>query len=440
MKAHNFILVAWQLFSQLLVVKAYYAMELNSKRVNTSNYVYFGNKEGTLNVQLANNVISYTTNLGVGSPPQFIEVVVDTGYPDLWVAGAYSVSSIFYNPSLSSTYNPSDMVFGVNNLKGFGTGLWIQENVVFGDILILNCTLGMMNQSFSTSQVQGVMGIAPMAAETRSPYPNMPQKLKNQGTIKSVSYSVFLNGPNETGGNMIFGGLDQTRYVGQLYSIPMPTPDKLEATLSRIRVNGMDQGWLAGHIPIDMGQSVCFLPPDVFIRIGAAIQGLHYYGGVFFADSLYFDGNQTIEFEFSGANMTIPVKNMLVSSSDLFLPTANIPKNYDLTLGIFPNSASGGQSYLGTTFMKSVYTVYDIEHGRIALAESNLNWTANLGSKIVSIDKHIPGAIPAPGLRHRRSRSGVSTIPLAKETGSPYSLKKRGLKKRSKKRMEAVKK
>ena len=48
---------------------------------------------GTLNVGLANGLTQYTVNISVGTPPQPLQVILDTGSSDLWFPAAEACPS-----------------------------------------------------------------------------------------------------------------------------------------------------------------------------------------------------------------------------------------------------------------------------------------------------------------------------------------------------------
>ena len=49
-------------------------------------------------------------------------------------------------------------------------------------------------------------------------------ELKKQRKIEKIAYSLFLNELNAHFGSILFGGVDKSKYSGQLYTLSMPQP------------------------------------------------------------------------------------------------------------------------------------------------------------------------------------------------------------------------
>lgn len=360
-----------------------------------------------LKVAITNRALGYVARVGMGTPPQYVNLTVDTGSSDLWVAASAQVSPEFFDPIKSSSYYTNNTAFVINNSKGAGSGVWATETIKMGSLTVTNQLFGTLNTSFSTATAEGILGLGPMLLESAltPTYPNFCQKLKDQGLIAKNVFSVFLNTWNKSNGSLLFGAVDSSKYVGQLYTVSMSPTHHMDISLSKIQVNGVDITWTPSWLPLDTGTTITFLPPDVFISIASRINNLHYIGGAFFADSTNFDYNQSIVFDFSGAQIIAPIRDMMVHSKDIFLPSADIPANYDQVLGIFPNSASNGQNILGSTFLRSAYVVFDLESFEISLAQANIDtyppfWppaTQNATKPVITpVISSVPGAKNAP--------------------------------------------
>lgn len=356
-----------------------------------------------LDASVLNKILTYSTRIGIGTPAQFLDVMVDTGTSDLWVSAASDISSNYFNMTQSSSVVVNDTIFAVNNIKDSGIGTWVTDKVSIGGASVLNLPFGTLNTSFSASNAsEGVLGLGPTFQESSLTleYPNFLRKLKDQGFINKTAFSVFLNSPFKGAGSLLFGAVDSSKYSGNLYTVPMPAYHGLEANLTKIKVNGDEILWSPAFLPLDTGTAICFFPPDVFIAISARVKDMHYVGGAFFADSTTFNLNQVITFEFSGAKIHVLIKDIMIQTKDLFLPSAGIPLNYDLVLGIFPNTSSSGRNILGLTFLRSAYVVYDLEAWEISLAQANIQPRHNITKSFYKpIISSVPGAQPAPLLK-----------------------------------------
>lgn len=148
-------------------------------------------------------------SVSVGTPPQILTVLLDTGSSDLYVDAASaqacqdpsasnSCRGGIFDPTASQTYNlvgPGDFrtAFGDGSTASgdfatdvVGVGAVELTNVQFGVASLINSTTG---------YAINLMGVGYSANEASAPnyYPNMPDLLQQAGAISSRLYSIFLN-------------------------------------------------------------------------------------------------------------------------------------------------------------------------------------------------------------------------------------------------------
>ncbi|CAI1937925.1 Aspartic protease [Saccharomyces pastorianus] len=212
----------------------------------------------------------YVVKMEIGTPPQTAYLQLDTGSSDLCVneadtsycksladddniwtsnyeltATASEISSTTtsskasntpcsywgtFNPNTSSTFKSNETFFNISYGDGtYYAGTFGTDVVSLGNITLSNFTFGVSND---TANNGGILGVSlPSAEETdelgtpsgKTPfvYDNFPMALKNQGKIKKMAYSLFLNDPNARFGSILFGAVDKSKYSGQLYTLPM---------------------------------------------------------------------------------------------------------------------------------------------------------------------------------------------------------------------------
>lgn len=184
--------------------------------------------------------------LEFGSNKQKMEVLVDTGSADLWVPAmdytctsnvtseASQCSTNGFDWQISSTFDKSSEVFRTyyeDNTTS--SGFFGQDTVWIGDVAVNDTIFGVANRTNST----GTMGIglpqleAGYQAYNLSTYPNFPQKLKMDGIIDRVLYSVLLVEDNSKS-SLLFGAVDHEKYKGDLVTLPVLKNDDLETFMS----------------------------------------------------------------------------------------------------------------------------------------------------------------------------------------------------------------
>lgn len=149
----------------------------------------------------------YFANASLGTPEQNFRLHIDTGSSDLWVnsvnsnlcsqGGNQCGQSGTYNANDSSTYNYVNGAFNISYVDGSGaSGDYATDTFRLGGQTIKDLQFGI---GYVSSSPEGILGIGYTINEVAvgraglDPYPNLPQKLKDDGTINSNAYSLWLN-------------------------------------------------------------------------------------------------------------------------------------------------------------------------------------------------------------------------------------------------------
>lgn len=387
-----------------VVGPGFISIDIEATTADSQDHIveFFRRDRSFFESELVNKLIYYTANIGVGTPPQNFQVTVDTGSSDFWIAASKEIATPYFNSTQSSTFHSNDTKFEIHYVKGSNTGTWATDKVTFGSVSVDDLPFGTVSKGIDLGGTIGIMGIgamqneAPVLLKTGPSYPNFPRKLKDQGHINKVAYSLYLNSLNSSSGTLLMGGVDKSRFSGKLYKVPVVSDRSLDVNLSGLKVNGEDlSSWDTTGITLDSGTSFTYLPVDAFSEIGDRIDGADFLGGLYFIDSTNIDWNQILEFDFSGAVIKVPLKSLCIKSSEVIKPGSSLDPRYDYVLGILSNTNSRGISLIGDSFLRSAYVVYDLEAWEIAIAQAQ--YDADY-SDIQAITTSIPFAVKAPNL------------------------------------------
>ena len=280
---------------------------------------------GTVEVTAEKNLYyvmggSYFANITVGTPPQTIEVQLDTGSPDLGVntpQGCTSTTCVGglceyksvktagpmltvlpVDPTRSSSYKltyPDLFVISyVNNENLIGD--FATDNVSVGGANLKNMTLGVSNNSTLPFNIMGLSPtpvVSNASIDAIQDYLFTPlHSLVSSGAIQSRIFSVWLNDLSSATGSILFGGVDESRFdqtVGltqldmlkdeqsnsyERYQVPMTqmslhmAGQSKSLTLPSSNTPG-EAAWLP--VTIDTGSPVLQLPQDLFNAINAQV-------------------------------------------------------------------------------------------------------------------------------------------------------------------------
>ncbi|CAH8299497.1 unnamed protein product, partial [Schistosoma turkestanicum] len=147
--------------------------------------------------------LQYYGEISVGTPPQKLRVLFDTGSTNTWLASRkcwfldilcwlYS----FYDSSKSSTYEADGSGFHVSYLDGNFSGFWSVDTIRINSLVIPRQAFAEMTNIFNfdylTDKYDGVVG---MSSTRISPYGNIPMFpniLSNYVNMDPV-FSFYLN-------------------------------------------------------------------------------------------------------------------------------------------------------------------------------------------------------------------------------------------------------
>jgi hypothetical protein len=335
----------------------------------------------------------YLVEIAVGTPPQKLSVQLDTGSSDLWIPSADSNFCLqgrcdlgAFNSSMSSTYELiSQGTFNITYLQANDTDAGdygIDDVTLAGNATIKGLQFGLAH--IETVDQFGVMGIAYNITETDVTdgvpvYANLLDQMKAQGFIERKAFSLWLNQMDAPGGEILFGGIDTTKYTESLISMPIqpllfgliPT---LAVTLTSVSFTD-DSGKttllspkdLSTNAVLDSGTTVTYLPNEIFAPLVRGLGAVNDGMGQALVPCSFAKSNATISYSFGGpGGPTIVVPMSAVVDRQQAIPPSHFsdPSGAcDLLLGPIK-----GPAILGDSFLRSAYVVYDLDNNNIAMA------------------------------------------------------------------------
>lgn len=262
----------------------------------------------------------------------------------------------------------------------------------------------------------GILGLAPRLSETTFTNPSSPtfhdpngtfptlfDQLQSHGYTKRKAFSIWLNDISATTGRIIFGGIDTTKYHGELISLPVQLDgpglfDEWAIALTSVaRSDSHGTKLLTAKnfgisAILDSGSPNCYVPTALADSISSTMNATVHEGFQYVPCALR-KAHDFLTFGFggpSGPNITVPYANLIYPYGD----PANIGKvnakdgSPLCYLGVI--GTPGNIILLGDTFIRSAYLVYDAENMQVAMAPVKYGVS---GQNIVPISagKGLPG-------------------------------------------------
>lgn len=255
----------------------------------------------------------YYIEVGIGTPPQMIDLVLDTGSSVIWAysagvasscsecGSAYCQSScpwLICTTDKGHTDDPSESQtaidredLGVLNISYGSTngvsGFYVSDTLTTQDTSAQDIVIGVATHAAKGDPQGGIMGIGlpqnePSYLGYGIEYPGYIDQLKAQGLIGVRAYSVYLNAISATAGMVIFGGYDSSKWLGDLVGFPLiePSPDRqfdLDVAAPTISLSLNGQTWeippstVPYTVTLDTGTTISRLPQTQVAAIAAAL-------------------------------------------------------------------------------------------------------------------------------------------------------------------------
>ncbi|KAF6102265.1 beta-secretase 1 [Phyllostomus discolor] len=294
----------------------------------------------------------YYVEMTVGSPPQTLNILVDTGSSNFAVGAApHPFLHRYYQRQLSSTYR--DLRKGV--YVPYTQGKWEGElgtdlvSIPHGPNVTVRANIAAITESdkffINGSNWEGILGLA--YAEIARPDDSLEpffDSLVKQTHVPNL-FSLQLCGAGfplnqsevlaSVGGSMIIGGIDHSLYTGSLWYTPIRREWYYEVIIVRVEINGQDlkmdcKEYNYDKSIVDSGTTNLRLPKKVFEAAVRSIKA---------ASSQYLR----------------PVEDVATSQDDCYK---------------FAISQSSTGTVMGAVIMEGFYVVFDRARKRIGFAVS----------------------------------------------------------------------
>ena len=328
----------------------------------------------------------FVIDLMFGSNKEKLEVLVDTGSSDLWVPSANVNCSLNgtsdsatcpkhgYYWEKSTTFNKSSDLFAI--IYGDNTssiGFFGQDTVWIGDIAVKDTIFGVANQTDSSS----VMGIGLPQSEAghsyfnESVYPNFPQKLKDDGIIDRILYSILLD-EGSSKSSLLFGAVDHAKYSGELLTLSILRDDELESTMSveldSLQMENGDTNLtlvsLKTGVEFDTGSSYSWFSESLLEELseqlgGEAVNGTYFVNSTMASEAYFY-------FTFQNMTIMVPVQFQVTEDGQYILPYFILEEDTPPAI------------ILGQDFLTQIYAVFDLESLEISIAPQSGSSKSNI--------------------------------------------------------------
>ncbi|KAI7902060.1 aspartic peptidase domain-containing protein, partial [Cokeromyces recurvatus] len=363
----------------------------------------------------------YLANIGIGTPPQQFNVILDTGSADLWVASECCPSTMCHSKRFdsyeSSTYKDLNKKFHVLYGSGEALGEFATDVVTLADVKVkkqifaladetegvlrnekVNVTTAHKKGESSVVRVDGILGLAYPKLTTRvkgkGHYDPLLFNMMKQKLIPDEVFSIYM-GFNRThnvvgwNGELTLGGSNTDLYTGDIEYVSVISQKKKKKSYKMWQV--LTQGIsmtkstenhkvldikLKGprRTIIDTGTTLSYVDMEFAKETLSALTGQTSFiitrpGGLFLIDCEYRNSDARLQFVFKtsmkkkSASVTVDVP---VSSLIYPLNTNDLSTATTCGWGIIGKAVNDGDDedaglfLFGQSFLRNTYITFDV--------------------------------------------------------------------------------
>ncbi|KAL0959820.1 hypothetical protein HGRIS_011499 [Hohenbuehelia grisea] len=318
--------------------------------------------------------VTYTTQVGVGTPATNYTLLIDTGSSNTWIGAdkAYTHTSTSVN-----TRKTVHVEYG----SGQFTGTEYTDTVTLSPGLVIqHQSIGVASQTQGFQDVDGILGIGPVDLTTSTvrgekSVPTVTDNLFQQGTIATesigISYQPTTSAGNVANGELSFGGVDSPRISGDVNYVP------ITSTSPASNYWGIDQDLKYGDTTllegnagiVDTGTTLLYIATDAFQKYQKATGAkLDQNTGLLTITQAQFDNLQSMFFVIGGVTYEFTA-NAQIWPRALNSTIGGVEnKIYLVTVDMGQESGSGLDFINGFAFLQRFYSVYDTTNAQVGLA------------------------------------------------------------------------
>ncbi|KAG2076961.1 acid protease [Suillus decipiens] len=325
-----------------------------------------------------NTDIGYIAVVGIGSPPTTYNLVVDTGSSNTWVGAStkYVVTRTSVN-----TGQPVAADYG----SGSFAGTEYHDTVTLGGgVTITNQSIGVASTSSGFAGVDGILGIGPVdlteGTLTKLPsttIPTVTDNLYKQRIIPHHVISLFFEPSNwktETKGELTFGGVDVTKYTGDIAYTHITTtnPASTYWGINESITYGSKTILSSTAGVVDSGTTFIFIATDAFIKYQSATGAtLDKASGYLTISLAQYNALKNLDFHI-GKEVYSLTPNAQIWPRSLNSQIGGISGVIYLVVNDLGTPSGQGYDFVnGYGFLQHFYTVFDTSNHRVGFATTS---------------------------------------------------------------------
>lgn len=301
--------------------------------------------------------------ISLGTPPQSFQVIFDTGSSNLWVPSSKCLFCFHrkFDGSKSSTYRYNGTSFSITYGSGSLSGYLGQDSLGIGDITVRDQVFGEATAepgiTFVLGKFDGILGLGWPSIAVKGVIPPM-QNMLAQNLVDRGVFSFYLPSDTKEKGELDIGGIDVSKFTGNLTWVPLTSRTYWKIKLDNIGFSGRSFSEVRDAI-VDTGTSLITGPTAEIRKFASMIGAEPGFGGQLTLNCSQISHYPTLTIDIGGNSFPLTAAQY----------TLNFQGHCVLGLaGLDLASPAGPLWILGDIFIREYYTVFDVDKARIGMA------------------------------------------------------------------------
>jgi hypothetical protein len=308
----------------------------------------------------------YFGTISIGTPPQKINVVYDTGSSNLWAPNSANfLLHKNYKHKKSSTYSANGTIFNIEYGSGPVSGFYSEDTINIGGFSVPDYTFAEVNNTkglgpgYAIGKFDGICGLGwddISVDHVETP----PRALVNAKDLDENVFAFCL-GSNGAAGELVLGGVNPAHYSGDFHYVPVAdtVPGKKgywALAMDDITIGGKSVTTTRKAI-VDSGTSLLACPKSEIAAIAKLVGAKPLIKGEYTIDCNADAPDITVVID--GQNHVITKENYIINAGGECL--------FGM-LGLDIPAPAGPLWILGDVFMRSTYVKFDVDQSRLGFA------------------------------------------------------------------------
>ena len=315
-------------------------------------------------------------NIAVGTPEQQFTVIFDTGSSNLWVPSSTCSSCgshAKYDNSESSTYKSNGTDFEIRYGSGSVKGFLSEDTVTLGTLPVPNAIFAEVTNEpgmvFKRGKFDGILGLAWKSISVDGIEPIFNQMVDAK-LVEQPVFSFYLTSQPGKDGELTLGGIDEEKFTGELFYVPLSSETYWEIDMKGFTMNG-EQVISTTTAIVDTGTSL-FAGPKEDIKKIAKMVGAY---STFINPNEFMLSCNSLK-DLPSIKITLcnkeKCKDFELTAEEYVIKVSMFGYNICLLgfTGIDIPPPRGPLFIIGDPFLRKYYSVFDIGQERIGFAES----------------------------------------------------------------------